>query len=538
MRDLSSDINHLMTYNSQTYQANFAAIFDMDGVVTDTAELHSAAWKLVFDEFLAHYALINSIQTLPFTDEDYLYYVDGVSRFDGVKNFLASRQIALAEGLPTDKPSQITLHGLAKRKDRLFLQLLQQKGVKQFASSIQLIKQLRQLNFKTAIVSASKNCKTVLQRANIEYLFDVRVDGNFLEQKKLPGKPKPDIFLEAAKQLQVIPSNAMIVEDALAGVQAGATGKFGLVVGIDRHNLGKQMFKEYGADIVVNDLAELRIDGIKHWFSYVINHVFENTGLLTATLVNKLANKRLALFLDYDGTLAPIVERPELAELRPEIRELLQQLSNYYPVAIISGRELSDLQDRVGLKNIYYAGNHGLEVIGPSLKFTQGTQYIEELAQVYQQLYQQLRHILGILIENKRFSLSIHYRLVAESSLSSIQRVINQILQQHPQLIRCEGKKVFEIRPNIDWHKGKAVCWLLTALQLEQPDVIPIYIGDDNTDEDAFRMLKQRGIGIIVSKCKQTTAAQYCLFDTTEVQQFLATLLRGAKNGKFVDFNL
>jgi len=181
---------------------------------------------------------------------------------------------------------------------------------------------------------------------------------------------------------------------------------------------------------------------------------------------------------------------------------------------------------KIGLPNLYYAGNHGLEITGPMLKHIEGSEFLAEIAQVYQQLLQQLKNIPGILIENKRFSLSVHYRLVTEADLKPIHQALNQILAEHPNLKRHDGKKVFEIRPQIDWNKGKAVYWLLTKLQLAQNDTLTIYIGDDATDEDAFRAVKQCGIGILVTSHKQPTAAHYCLRDTQEVKKFLEFLLQ------------
>lgn len=504
-----------------------AAIFDMDGVVTDTAELHCLSWKLMFDEFLTTYCASHGLIFQPFTHEDYLYYVDGIPRHAGVKNFLTARNISLPEGLPQDEPGKATLYGLGKRKDLLFHALLEQQGVTCFASTLSLINSLRQQNIKTAIISSSKNCQTIINKAKVSHLFDAIVDGNFMEQRQLPGKPQPDIFLQAAEQLDVVPSNAMVIEDALSGVQAGHNGKFGLVVGIDRRNLGAELYQEHGADIVVTDLAELRIEGVKHWFKYELINVLDVYGKLSPALADHLASKHLALFLDYDGTLTPIVNTPKLAQLTPEMIACLKKLSQRYPVAIISGRQLNDLQARIGLENIYYAGNHGLEIAGPSLQHNEGAEYLAEMEEVYQQLQQQLGKIEGILIENKKFSLSVHFRLVAEPFLSVIHQAISHILQQHPHLKRYEGKKVFEIRPNIDWHKGKAILWFLSALELDKADILPIYIGDDAADEDAFHALQGHGLGIIVTDHKQPTDACCRLKDPAEVQQFLELLLQG-----------
>ncbi|MDF2940787.1 MAG: otsB [Gammaproteobacteria bacterium] len=502
-----------------------AAIFDMDGVVIDSAKLHCAAWKLIFDEFLKKYSKAHKLKLHPFTEQDYLYYVDGISRYDGVKRFLESRHIAIADGSKQSR-SLNTLHGIGNRKNSAFQVLIKQIAAKIFPSSIQLIKTLRQQGIKTALVSSSKNCQLIVRSTNIGSLFDIKVDGYMLEKLQLSGKPQPDIFIEAAKQLQVNPINCMLIEDSLLGVQAGHAGKLGLVVGIDRKNLGPAIFRDYGADIVISDLKDLSIEGARHWFDYKLIYVFDKHDKLNAELVSKISNKKLVLFLDYDGTLTPIVKQPNLAILKPSISKCLRQLSKHYAVAIISGRELKDLKAKVKLRKIYYAGNHGMEISGPKLKHHEGAKFIAEMQQVHKALLKQLGAIKGIFIENKKYSLSVHFRLVAESELGKIQQAINSTLARHNNLICRGGKKVFEIRSNIGWDKGKAVLWLLSSLNLESPDILPIYIGDDTTDEDAFLALKNNGLGIIVTPHRQPTKAKFSLKNPAEVQKFLEMLIQ------------
>ncbi|MDF2529947.1 MAG: otsB [Gammaproteobacteria bacterium] len=506
-----------------------AAIFDMDGVVIDSAKLHCLAWTLIFDRFLKEHYEKKSLKFNPFTEQDYLYYVDGISRFDGVKRFLKSRHISLPSGV-THSRSLKTIYGLGNRKNSLFHKLLKDKGVVCFSSSITLIKLLREQGIKTALISSSKNCNIILQSAHAAGFFDVILSGNVLEKKHIAGKPQPDIFLEAAKLLKASPANCMVVEDALLGVQAGHAGKFGLVVGVDRKNLGSAIFREYGADIVVNDLIELHLEGLKHWFDYTLTYIFDEENKLNSALLAELKDKQAVLFLDYDGTLTPIVNHPNFAILSPLISKYLKQLSKNYVVAIISGRELIDIKSKVDVPNIYYAGNHGLEISGPKLTYSLGLKFIPEMKRVYKALMKQLGSIEGIFIENKHYSLSVHFRLVADSDISKIQQTINSVLLQHPNFIKRGGKKVIEIRPNIKWDKGIAALWLLSNLKLNNPNVLPIYIGDDTTDEDAFRALKKTGIGIIVSSRRQPTKAKYCLRDTNEVQKFLELLIqRGVK---------
>jgi beta-phosphoglucomutase family hydrolase len=234
-----------------------AVLFDLDGVITATATVHATAWKQMFDEFLAAHAERNGLPFVPFdTEGDYKPYVDGRPRYDGVATFLKSRGIDLPRGDPSDDPDQTTVCGLGNRKNALIQEVLAQDGVEVFEGSVKLVFWLHQQMIRQAIVSSSKNAKAVLEAAGIGDLFEVRVDGVVAAQKKLPGKPRPDTFLEAARLLGVEPVRAVVVEDALAGVKAGVNGSFGLVIGVDREG-EPEALKQAGADIVVDDLGVL-----------------------------------------------------------------------------------------------------------------------------------------------------------------------------------------------------------------------------------------------------------------------------------------
>ena len=218
--------------SAKAYQA---FIFDLDGVVTDTADLHAKAWKRMFDDYLQARADRDGTQYEPFdARDDYLAYVDGKPRYDGVTDFLKSRDIRLPRGRPDDAPDTETVCGLGNRKNDLFNELLSGGDVRVYETTVSLIRSLREVGIKTAIVSSSKNCRNILKVAGLEALFDVRVDGIDSERIGLEGKPAPDIFLEAAEELGVAPKDAVVVEDAQAGVRAGKDGGFGCVLGVNR----------------------------------------------------------------------------------------------------------------------------------------------------------------------------------------------------------------------------------------------------------------------------------------------------------------
>jgi beta-phosphoglucomutase family hydrolase len=234
-----------------------AVLFDLDGVLTATAKLHATCWKKMFDEYLLERAATTGKTFQPFEiATDYKRYVDGKLRYDGVRAFLESRGIDLPWGDPEDPPDRATICGLGNRKNELIQDFLASGSVEVFESSVAVVRQLRGAGIRTAVVSASKNCQAILEAAGIVDLFDVRVDGVVAAQLQLPGKPAPDTFLEAARQLGVEPERAVVVEDAVSGVQAGRAGGFGLVIGVDRKG-DPEALRNNGADVVVTDLGEL-----------------------------------------------------------------------------------------------------------------------------------------------------------------------------------------------------------------------------------------------------------------------------------------
>ena len=234
-----------------------AVLFDLDGVLTDTSRLHAACWKKMFDEFLRKRAENSGEEFRPFSiTDDYFLYVDGRLRSDGVRDFLRSRTINLPEGDPDAPPESETVSGLGNRKNDMVNALMESEGIDVYPDSVTWVRLLRKQGYKTAVVSASSNCTRVLNAAKILDLFDTIVDGTVAADLGLAGKPSPDTYLNAAEQLGAEPKRAVVVEDAISGVQAGRSGGFGLVIGVARKGNIKEL-KENGADLVVTDLSEL-----------------------------------------------------------------------------------------------------------------------------------------------------------------------------------------------------------------------------------------------------------------------------------------
>jgi beta-phosphoglucomutase family hydrolase len=234
-----------------------ACLFDLDGVLTQTALVHNAAWKQTFDTFLQTWSAQHGETFVPFdSGADYHRYVDGRPRADGVRTFLASRGITLPEGTPDDGPDQTTVNGIGNRKNLLVLQKIKEGKVEVYEGSVEYLKAAQAAGLRRAVVSASANCKDVVEAAGIADFLEARVDGVVARERSLPGKPAPDTFLYGAKLLGLDPSSCAVFEDAQAGVAAGRAGGFGIVVGVDRVGQADALLA-HGADIVVSDLSEL-----------------------------------------------------------------------------------------------------------------------------------------------------------------------------------------------------------------------------------------------------------------------------------------
>jgi beta-phosphoglucomutase family hydrolase len=234
-----------------------ACLFDLDGVLTQTATVHAAAWKRAFDDLLRARATRTATEFVPFDDvRDYDEYVDGKPRADGVRSFLAARGITLAEGTADDSASAETVAGVGRRKNDAFLEVLAKDGVKAYEGSRRYLDAVTKAGLRRAVVSSSANCAAVLAAADLTRFFETRIDGKVALEKKLAGKPAPDTYLAAAEALGVPPAACAVFEDALAGVEAGRAGRFGYVVGVDRQHQAAAL-REHGATVVVNDLAEL-----------------------------------------------------------------------------------------------------------------------------------------------------------------------------------------------------------------------------------------------------------------------------------------
>lgn len=501
-----------------------ACILDMDGVVTDTAGLHGASWKRMFDEFLEGRAGREGEQLQPFALEtDYRQYVDGKARNDGVRSFLGARHISLPYGSPDDPPDAETVCGLGNRKNAFFLDLLAAREVAPAPGTVSFLRSGRAASVRFALISASRNVDEVLAKAGLTGLFDVVVDGRSAEALDLAGKPAPDIFLEAARRLAVEPGQAAIIEDSLAGVRAGREGGFALVIGIGRAEQGEAL-RRAGADLVAGDLSELAFaaggqPGPGHMLPSALDE--------EAAIGKRLQEGTPAIFLDYDGTLTPIVLDPARAELAEPVRQAVRKLAGHLFVAVISGRALADIRKMVAIPDLIYAGSHGFEGSYGSGYFRDEKEkeiYVAALDEAAAELAAFVRDLDGVRVEQKPFTVAVHYRGADERLEGPLAQKIDAIVARMPELKKTTGKKILELRPAVDWDKGLALRAMLERFHIDCSRVVPLYIGDDRTDEDAFRAIEASGIPILVGDGDWPTAARYRLRDPAEVGIFLERL--------------
>ena len=498
-------------------------LFDLDGVVTDTAAIHQAAWAELFDDYLARRWPSPTENHDPFTPHDYRHFIDGKPRYDGVRDFLASRGVALPWGSPSDSASEVTVCGLGNRKQQLFTAWIA-AGVPVFESTVALVRRLRDAGVRVGIFSASRNCAAVLEAAGLAGLFEVRVDGVTVEELGLPGKPDPAMLTEAARRLGVRPGRTAVIEDSEAGVSAARAGGFGLVIGVDRTGGTADRLRGFGADVVVGDLAEVRVRAIGRRMSTL-------PGALASfgQLAGVVGARRPAIFFDFDGTLSEIVDQPGAAELVPGADKALQSLAALYPVAVLSGRGLEDIRDRVGIPGLWYAGSHGFEILGPDgthHRNETAAQAIPLLEQAAAELVEQLAPMPGVEVEHKRYAVAVHYRNAAPEAAAAVTAAVHNVGNRSGLKVTA-GRKVVELRPKIEWDKGKTLEWIVDQVAGEDP-LLPIFIGDDLTDEDGFDAVLHDGVGIVVRHTEdgdRATGARFCLDSPDQVRQFVERLV-------------
>ncbi len=486
-----------------------AVIFDLDGVVADTAAVHAAAWKDVFDDFLRRHTDRVGADPRPFTDDDYRTYVHGKPVDVGVTEFLSARGITVERGHRIDPPESDSVWGVSNRKAQRVRERLARDGVTPYESTVALVRRLQAFGIACGVVSSSRHCAQLLDATGIGHLFAIRVDGVVAEELGLPGKPDPATLLQAAARLGVTPRRCVVIENSEVGVAAGRSGGFAQVIGVDRAGHAAALAAR-GADAVVEDLVEIRVrlGGARISTMPDARTYLDHMHAIAAT-------RMPAMFFDFDGTLSNIVRDPAAATLVDGAGDALTHLATLCPVAVISGRDVPDVRERVGLPGIWYAGSHGVELVGPA-----GEHYVNEVAQgstaqvdaAATELQRLLGTIPGVLLEHKQFSVAVHYRNADPGRVDAIISAAHRVGNQQGLRI-MHGRMVIELRPDVDWDKGKALRWILDRMGVPA-DAVPIYFGDDLTDEDAFDQVATSGLGIVVRAAENNdrrSAAQFAV---------------------------
>ena len=398
-----------------------------------------------------------------------------------------------------------------------------------FDSTVTLVRQLQEIGVGTAVFSSSRSCQEVLTAAGIGDLFPVHVDG------VVAGDPA--MLVEAANRLAAPPGRCAVVAKDAAGVTAARAGGFalviGLVIGEDRTG-HRDALRDCGADTVVADLSEVTVRTGDRRMSQLLD-ALQAFGLATG-----LTARQPAVFFDFDGTLSDIVNDPDAARPAAGAAEALQKLAAHCPVAVLSGRDLADVAERVGLPGIWYAGSHGFELTAPDGTHHQNdaaAAAIPVLEQAAAQLRDQLGSIPGVVAEHKRFGVAVHYRNAARDRVGEVAAAVRAAGRRHALRVTT-GREVIELRPDIDWDKGKTLRWVIDHLhdarsgagpEAGSGPLVPIYLGDDITDEDAFDAVRHDGVPIVVRHTDdgdRATAALFALDSPARVSEFTDRLAR------------
>ncbi len=391
--------------------------------------------------------------------------------------------------------------------DNVLIDTAATSTVRVFPGAVEFITALRAAGVRTMAFSANGNMDTVLDSAGVCHLFDVRIGGAHLEN------------------IAVQSDRTLVVENAMAGAGARAGESFAHTISVNRNEHAGTV-RDSGADLVVNDLSELRVDASGN---ISLKRIADLPRIGDVDLQSLKDASKLAILLDYDGTLTPIVSDYRRARLADAVRSTLGRLAEQHTLAVISGRDLEDVRRLVSLDSIFYSGSHGFELAGPD-----GYAHTHELAAAYlpdldnaeATLGEALANIPGHAIERKRFSIAVHYRQVDDAHVAELEAAVHKHLDANRRLRLGLGKKVFELKPALTWDKGRAVELLLATLGFNANGSLAVFIGDDVTDEAVFRVLRRPNFSVVIDDSDRVTAADYALADTDEVGRFLAWLAK------------
>ncbi|MBE3092877.1 MAG: trehalose-phosphatase [Chloroflexi bacterium] len=409
---------------------------------------------------------------------------------------------------------------------------------------------MKQNNFKAILFRMDWKKENVLHdKQIIEFIKklgrpDLKIGLLLPEKKPVSTTSEINPFIQAVHKIGVSPEETMALLTQPKDIESARDSGFALIVGWETSKEGeeRELFFKKGADIVIHRLSDLSAKWIDGWFNRYPPHLLESVKIFSGENEKIFLHPRYlysdskimegkekaVFFFDYDGTLTPIVEQPDLAKISPEMKEIIRQLSLKYKLAIVSGRGRRNLQTLVDIPGIFYAGDHGLDIIGPDISMIHPKvkKFLPLIQNISKSLDKSLSHIPGIIVEKKKMSVAIHYRQVSKEDLTGLKLPLKKILKENRENIRLlTGKKVVEFLPNIEWNKGKAVLWILNTLGLDWSEHKIFYLGDDTTDEDAFRILRTRGTSILIAEKAEKSAADFRLSSPKEVKCWLKYFL-------------
>lgn len=409
---------------------------------------------------------------------------------------------------------------------------------------------MKQNNFKAILFRMDWEKENALRdKQIIEFIkklgrADLKIGLLLPEKKPVSTTSEINPFIQAVHKIGVSPAETMALLTQPKDIESARDSGFALIVGWETTKEGEegQHYFKKGADIVIQRLSDLSAKWIDWWFNRCPPHLLESVKIFSGENEKFFLHPRYiypgskimegkekpVFFFDYDGTLTPIVQQPDLAKISPEMKEIIRQLSLKYKLAIVSGRERKNLQTLVDIPGIFYAGDHGLDIIGPDISMIhpKAKKFLPLIQDISKSLDKSLSHIPGVIVEKKKMSVAIHYRQVSKEDLSGLKAPLKNILKENKEHIRLlKGKKVVEFLPNIEWNKGKAVSWILNILGLVWSEHKIFYLGDDTTDEDAFRILRTRGTSILIAEKAEKSAADFRLSSPEEVKCWLKQFL-------------
>lgn len=483
-------------------------LFVLEELLVRSAELHASAWKEAFDEFLAERAAGTARTPEPFLPaRDYVLHVRGNPTEVAAERLLAARRLTLPLGRPGDGPHAATVFGLANRVHRQRLARLRAGSLQVNEAALQFAETLHRSGFRLAAVSLDRHAEELLRAAELAKLFHAWVDGRDVARLHLAVPPAPDLWVEALRRLEVSPQRAAAF---VTGAEQVSGARSAGVATVWDAQADASIFDAFGVVFAATSRP-----GTAAVLPSALVHV--------DTIAQ--AGRPTALFLDFDGTLTGITGTPQEASMSDAVRDTVAAIaSRGVPVAVVSGRDLDNLQARVGLSTLYYAGSHGFDIAGPEglrYEHPEGLAQLPALDAAERFLREQLGDLTGALVERKRFALAAHYRLVAPARVQRVEEAVTAALAMFKGLRASRGKKVIELLPAVEWHKGRAMLWLLERMA---PGAWPVYVGDDQTDEDAFALLRDHGTGIAVQEHPSPTAARFRLAGPHEVALFLDQL--------------